>query len=989
MDKLKKIGFLFIGLILNLIAGGVIYYFWQPFVSWYFNYRPILGIDFYNLASYVGYLSRHFVWQFNGWKYIWWAGGPLFMDYPTLHAYLILPLLHWFSLVQSIQLYLLGTFFLFLFFSYLVFSEISQDRVLAVVLTIASCFSIGLYGGLVWGGSTQYVATQFFLPFTLWLLIKFFKTNNKRWFYLSALLVGLSFLGHPQVAISYILPITFLLLLTYPLSGEKYLSLIRIKRIINYFFIAVLAGYPAIYVYLGINPLDSILTIGNTLLTLFRPKSALPVPTIVTNGVTTVNPGVAITAQYNRQQIQRFWVDTHQLLFIFLAAAGVIFLITWLLRKHKRDSLKTFVFCLPALWVFVYGALLGFNVALQQGGWFRVFWTFPLGLGMVISFVWGDFWTSIKERLSFLNQKLISYLLLPVVTAIIVFIPAFSLFTRYPISPMFKKLEAIGYRVQSSALPDSLNVYIDKKGVADLKKKLVPSWLNPNDKQYRLFEADQRVNIWWNALFDMPLVKGYIEFPPGDYFTGVYYWTSIALTQAVGGVDALVKSWDYPREIAYNNALWLCDWLSIKYIEAEHISDSYNPLTSYLAQSDIFTNKEKVIIPGWAQLYAVPNGQPIIWHPQEDVYLTYYQIKDELVSPIAHTTNAPVIGVIGRANAYLTLLRGLAAQNLNSKKVIPVQLGEYIDDIPYEVLKDVDALILYSYNYRNYEKVWNMLDKYVKTGGKILIETGSDVKETDSKKDLPAVFPIKITNKTNIGTKWQLTGDSSLTQDINLSSFGPPMLDNKPWLLSMPNSLADVRANSQIILSANNNPLIVSFTYGSGQVIWSGMNLPYHLSTYKNPEEAKLWKNLLMKLVDLTGVTYGNYSVDRPSPNKMVISGNTSKGAIFRENSYPGWTAKLTADNYNTNLRIYRTGPTYWGFSYVKIPAEVKGPFTITFSYRGEFWVYFWTVIWLLTIAMVLDRVIFGSLIIMPIIRRLLTPIRAKVGSWWEKEEDK
>lgn len=205
VEKSKRISLLILALIANVVAGFIIFYFWQPIAEWYWNHRPVLGVDFYNIASFVGYLSRNFVWQVNGWKYAWWTGVPLSDDYSVLHAYLILPLLNYFTLPQAIQVYMLGSAFLALFFSYLLFSELSKDKVLGLILAIAASLSIGVYGALVWGGSLPYFASQVFLPLTLWLLVKFFSradvgkgNGGVRWFYLSALVFGLSFFGTPS-----------------------------------------------------------------------------------------------------------------------------------------------------------------------------------------------------------------------------------------------------------------------------------------------------------------------------------------------------------------------------------------------------------------------------------------------------------------------------------------------------------------------------------------------------------------------------------------------------------------------------------------------------------------------------------------------------------------------------------------------------------------------------------------------------------------------
>lgn len=1000
MNKLPKAGLISAAIFLHFLAGGLIYYFWQPIVSWYWNYRPILGVDFYNTVSYVGYLARHFSFRPGGWWPNWWGGFPMAIDsYPTLHFYLILPLLKFFSLPQAVQAYMLGTGFLFLFFSYLLFWEIGKDRVLAVVLTIASAFSLTLYGPLVWGGSLPYFATQFFLPLVLWLLVRFFSTRDKRWYYLSALFLGLSFLGHLQVGFSFIVPLAFLFLFFYVFEEEKFFSAVRLKRLFSYFLVAIIVGYTQLGVSLGFTPLDILVNIPRALSPILGKLLSGQEKVLTVSGavsLTAVNTGLEI-AQYQKDQFWYFLTKTNTAFFIFLIGAIFIFLLTVILRKKKMKSFGVIIFAIPTLWIIFYNALLAYGISIFHGGWYRVFWPFPLALGILISFVWGDFWLAIKERFEILGKKWVLNFTLMVIAGIMMVIPGFFLLSENSAKKMLQSIEIPRLRQQSSAFPDSLNVYINNLEFSSLRGRLIPSWLNPNETQYRLYEADQRVNIWWGSLFDMPLVKGYIDPPPGDS-SGGFYWTSIALSQ-FEGKDTLVETWGVPEEMAYNNALFLLDWYSIKYVEAEHEkSDSYNPPASYLIKSDIYTKKEKVTIPGWAQLYVgkADEPNPIVWHPNEEEHLTYYEVKNDLISPITHSTNASRIGVIGALDAYRTILRDLAATNLNSRMVIPLQLGQFIDDVSYETLKEMDAVILYAYDYKNHNKSWEKLEKYVKAGGRVFIETGSEVKQTNSinlpskyPKELPAIFPLKMTKQEEMGEEWQLSGESKEIEGISLGDFGPPILDDKPWRFSLPNSSGDLKEGAKIILANKDIPLIVSYKYGQGEVIWSGMNLPYHLTTHKNMEEAKLFKNLMADLVTLNQVEYGDYSVERKSAQKVVIRGNKAKGVFFREQNYSGWSAKINSDKISGGLKIFRAGPTFPGFMYVIIPEKARtSDFRVSFSFHGNPWIYFWQITSLVTILAILDRAILNSRLVVPILLKIYNPLRKRVGKWWEKEDE-
>jgi len=82
--------------------------------TWFYLKEPALGVDFHLMAVYVKYFQNHLSFPWNGWKYIWFGGAPLFDDYPLLHFYLAIPWANIFGVFRGVQLYLLFTlFFLF------------------------------------------------------------------------------------------------------------------------------------------------------------------------------------------------------------------------------------------------------------------------------------------------------------------------------------------------------------------------------------------------------------------------------------------------------------------------------------------------------------------------------------------------------------------------------------------------------------------------------------------------------------------------------------------------------------------------------------------------------------------------------------------------------------------------------------------------------------------------------------------------------------
>ncbi len=974
---------------------GTIFWQWFPVAKWYYTYRPILGIDFYNTVTYVSYLSRHFAFPFNGWKYIWWSGVPFSSDYPLLHMYLILPLTKFFTSPQAVQMYVLFTITVYLAFAYLLFFKVSRNQILSAVLSISVGLSPGLYGALIMGGSLPYFATQMFLPLLLWLLFNYFESGSKRWFYLAAMSLGISFLGHPQIGIISYTPVILILFLLHPVSEANLNYKKRLINIVLFFVVAVIVGYGQMWQYVGTTPLDSLSRIPRVLRSFFGVKS---ISVSLGGGVSESSiPYETLMAikKYDADQIVRIWKDSFLLLNYLLAGALSLIPFIFLLKKRKSEILGVLGGLLIVLYYIAYAWLATKGINVFHGGWYRTFWPISFSVGLFVAYTWGDFIATVKERFTALNST-ISSITLFIFSGIIFGSIGAMFFSMIPVSKIISSIEIPKYRQNSSAFPDALNVYIEPKEFTKISKMVVPDWLNPNDQNYRFYEVDQKVSIWWNTFFNMPQFRGYIDSPIGDV-AGNYYWATTAITQSSDRRNILVENWKVPADIAYNNALFLIDWFSIKYIESEHErSDSFNPLTTYIEGSEIFNKKDKVVIPGWVKFAETPDEQPIRWEPEVEEYLTYYEIKDTFTSPIAHPTDAATIGMIGNSESYNSLIRTLATLDLNSRSIIPIKLGEKIDDVSLDNLKDMDMILLYGYDYQNHESAWRKIENFVKDGGRVLIETGSDVKQTSTidlpaafPKELPAVFPISSTQKKQIGTVWDLqTAGTIETNNIDLTKFAPPLIDNNAWYFSLPVE-TEMRTGAQAIISNGNIPLIVSWNFGSGKVIWSGVNFPYHINIHKNLEEATLFKNLLESLVDISVVDYTNYQSQRVAAGKVEINGKGAKGVLLRDEFYPGWNAKISASKYNGNTRIYRAGPALMGFMYVKIPPILQTEdFTVTYSYRGDPQMYFWSLVSFMAVLLILDYSFLGSRTVVPLLGKIYIPFANRVKKWWSKDDD-
>lgn len=981
--KILNIGKFLGSALVHLAALSLIYKFWLPIAQWYWEKLPSRGIDLYNSMTYVAYLLRHQALKGFSWKYIWYEGSPFGVDYSSLWWYTMAALAKIYGLMLGIQIHALVSVFLYLILAYFFFYELSKNYALSVVLSIAAAYSVNLYAVLVWGGSLPYLASESFLPLCLFLLVRYFHTRNKRWLSLASLAAGIGMLGHPQPFVSYIVPISFLLVLLWSDKNISFFSFKKVKVLFSFLLLACLVALPEIYrfIFFGFQFIFAVLpgVFG------FAPRE---------KGAITGSGELQIenldVAAWARRQVNFFFTDTNYTFWALLAVAVLLFVIVLLFRKYRvRAILFTLPFLAIPAYVFGYIYLLSRGINLFHGGWYKVFWPLPVVIGGLIAAFWGKVQEAPGERLDLAKTKW------KVTSGVIVFlfnvvfgVLGFFLLPQYS-EGVLERIEAKSQA--SSAFPDILNVRT-QTGDAQKDLKLTPSWLEVDSKDYRLYEIDATVNIWWNSRFDLPLTRGYID-PPLYEQTGGIFWLNAALGRGTKGNSSLVDDWGVPEDVAKDNARFLFDWYATKYLEGNHLSETVSMLAPYVTSEEFVKNREIVEVAGGLLRYSTASGKEE-WHSENIKTLNYYEIKDELVSSIMAATNAPAVLVIGSEEGYDSLSRFLGQFNLNSQKIILVRGPKFIDEVKLSELNNFEAVILYFYDYHKHDKAWKLIETYLEKGGKVLIETGAEAKESDSvnlpekfSSQLPAVFPIRRTTRQDLGKDWEIKViKSQLTSGIDFDQFSPLDFDGKPWNISYPPSAEDVSEESKVILKNKGFPVIVSGEVGSGKVIWSGLNLPYHLIRDHNVEEGKFLVNILSELVELKIAPKPEYRLDWVSAEKRVVETPGAKGVIFKENAFPGWIANFRGEKGKTKLKIYQVGPSNPGFMYVFLPEAEKA--LITFTFRSDPKIYFYFAVSLLTIFYLLDEIFLKGKLLWLINKWRRRLVGKKVSSWWGKEDE-
>ncbi len=362
-------------------------------------------------------------------------------------------------------------------------------------------------------------------------------------------------------------------------------------------------------------------------------------------------------------------------------------------------------------------------------------------------------------------------------------------------------------------------------------------------------------------------------------------------------------------------------------------------------------------------------------------------------SPILAANDAPPVLVIGR-EVYDVIFRSLAQGNINSRYLIPVVGEERVDDYTLEELKKFPLIFLYNYQFKNKEEAFGLLVDYVKEGGGLVIEGNIFVEEGQ---ELPEPFPVSLPKKRQFSGNWDL-GFANELKGVNLAKFAPPIYEEGPWGGMV---AGKVRSWAKALVSRQGEPIIVGGQLGQGRVVWSGMNLPYHIVTYHVAEEAKLMGLLLAwtkekktlehfeilegKSRDLTYETT-NFVAQFVNPQEFRLKlKKGAKGALYKGFYFPGWQVKaILTDGKRQSLPINKAGPR---MIYAFVPPGTKEvvfqyglPLIAKLARITTLLTLIGLVLYLLTEKLYLDR-LFVS------ITKSLEKFKLSLSHWWEKDE--
>ncbi len=414
----------------------------------------------------------------------------------------------------------------------------------------------------------------------------------------------------------------------------------------------------------------------------------------------------------------------------------------------------------------------------------------------------------------------------------------------------------------------------------------------------------------WNIYSDSSLIQ-------------IYGWGLSFLKGMFGYQVNVFYEKDKVSELAISN---LSKWLGIEYLL---LSKQFDPI-------DKFDNSD------WKKI-----------DEKEDFLIKEFSQKKGLVG----WEKKPTVLVVSnlKEDGYMQVFRLANEGGMGYDEAFLIEGKNNVDDYSLSELKNFDVLFLYGYSYKNQRRAWKLLDDYVKGGGNLFIDTGwqyvSRDWETRKNAKLPDVFPFEALEWSNYGKDAKFEMNPEFAKDIDVNKFDPLLYHDDPWGISYPKGVKDW---AKPILATKGNPIILYGEYGSGKIVWSGMNLVGHARREKNPEEHKFFNNIYKWLVsDFSENQSYQVEIKRDYPDivELTLKDDVSGSwLLWREAGSPDWRVTLKSNGKQEKMKFYRAGP---GLVFVNLP-EVKEGDKLILEYTRNWKVTLGYVISIITFIIVL-----------------------------------
>lgn len=360
-------------------------------------------------------------------------------------------------------------------------------------------------------------------------------------------------------------------------------------------------------------------------------------------------------------------------------------------------------------------------------------------------------------------------------------------------------LSAIGFGAVAGCLSVTLSAVLSPavRGSDPMPQALVK--LLPkaayNNFNYRLFGEDDLTSRWLNAVTTTAQVRGYEE--QAALHLNLQYWVEDTVSGSYGQSSPAARA-------------YLLDYYAVRWLFTD------NPIAAKLAS----------LTPGLHQTGSEPTyGDVAVW-------------QDTASPPLATAVSCPTVLVVADTAHYELVLRALSFADVGASQLLPVRAGPDLDGLSAADLAGYKTVLIYGATVGNPARDNSVLASYVRGGGHLVVDSGDDpalVTELNAARG--SVLPVSSTTTLPVYAKWAFRSrGSSLLAGADLRAWSPPVYGNDQALAVQVGKVAAGWAAP--LLYTNGQPVIVSGKLGKGNVLWSGLNLPYILDTSSNRAES-------------------------------------------------------------------------------------------------------------------------------------------------------
>jgi len=326
---------------------------------------------------------------------------------------------------------------------------------------------------------------------------------------------------------------------------------------------------------------------------------------------------------------------------------------------------------------------------------------------------------------------------------------------------------------------------------------------------------------------------------------------------------------------------------------------------------------------GWALL---ANGQTSAYEADRShfafakttAYVTVYRVRHP--SPVVSLSAAPTALFVGDTNHYGLFLQALSEDDIASDQLVPLYGGTDVARLSPGELATADTVVLYGATDSNPAAADARLHAYVEGGGRLVVEQGDQGTTSPLPDSAPSLLPVSSTATATVDYQWRFASAPNHYVDrAELRLFSPADYGGTgAWQVVGARRL---EPGAQPLLRTGRSVVLAQRFVGSGTVLWSGLNLPYHAAAFRNATESAVVGRLVGAAPNALSPAPLAGSI---GPEQVTATGS-GRGLLVKESQSPDWRA--TVDGRPAVIEM--AGP---GMMYIPLPAG--GAATVVVSYH-------------------------------------------------------